>query len=213
MLRDFSNLRAETYNPLKHAQMIETYMATTSVVNNMTPKALRLTDYDGIKGALFLVIDETERIVAVSSVLAEQGLLGPAAKIYGRFHIAPGVPHTIIDRFFEPMTFSWCEENEIDNLFLTINAGNFRVLDWVCRRMGERCKSLRFNRYAPNLGREKRSGFVPLDNLIFERHCWQYVLYYSKDKVWFLERPQKPLDMHARQIFDREFPSATQNWN
>jgi hypothetical protein len=213
MVRDPLNLRAEVYVPEKHAKMIEAYMATTPVVNNRTPKALRLSDYSGDTGALFLVIDETDHILAVSSVVCEEGLFGRAAKIYGRFHISKGVPHTIIDRFFEPMTFAWCEEHEIDKLFLTINSGNFRVLDWVCRRMGERRRSLRVNPFAPDLGREKRCGFVPLNHLIFERHCWQYALYYSKDRHWFLERPQRSLDIQAAKIFEREFPIATQNWN
>ncbi len=205
------HFRCETYNPSIHDDLIHDYMARADAPNNTSPRALRLKDYTDDKGALFLLIDNEDQIRGVTSVILEEGI--PAAKIYGRLHIEKGIPHSIIDRFFEPSLFAWCLERKIRNVFMTINQENYRVLDWTSRRVGERRNTHRPNAYTPQIGAEIRSSFVPLDRLIFERFTWQYVIYSSADGGWFLKRDEKPLDSLAKDIFKREFPIATQNWS
>jgi hypothetical protein len=209
-MQDFHALE---YDATKHKNLIEEYMSTTDIKNNKTPKAFRLSEYDRINGTLFIVLDPSNKIRAVSSVVLEEGLNGKCAKIYGRFHIDLGVSHTVIDRFFEPMTFDWCAKRQVRQLFFTINEGNHKVLDWSARRVGERRNSFRGNKYHQGIGSEIRAGLVPYGKLIFERYCWQYAIYYSPDGKWFLDRPVKDLDDRARVILMREFPNGTQNWD
>jgi len=150
--------RCETYSPKKHTDILGEYIRSTHVANNKSAKALRLHEYNDIDASLFLVIDSSDKIKALCAVFKEQTPKGPAAKIYCRLEIVPTTSHSVIDRFLEPVTFQWCLDRGIENIFLTINEGNYRVLDWASRRMGERRNSKRPNSYFPQLGNNIRSS-------------------------------------------------------
>jgi hypothetical protein len=203
--------KASFYDPKQHDLALLKYMEKTPARNNRNAKILRLDECDGQRGTLILVQNAMSEIVAISTIHLEDGLYGKAAKIYGRFNILADVPHTVIDEFIEPLTFQWCERRGIQHLFLTVNEADLRTLDWVARRIGNRRAGARENPYFPTVGSAFRKSFQPLPNLVFERNCWQYVIFYSPSGRWFLKREQKALSQDAISIFFREFPNETQN--
>ncbi len=174
-------------------------------VNNRTPKQLRLAEYEGGQGALFLLLDSEQHVYGLSNVIlsAENGF--DVAKIYGRFHLRPEAPQTVIDHYFEPATFAWCKERGVERLFVTVNKGHLRTWGLLCRRIARSR-----GRINPHLseGQEFRVGFQPYARMILERNTWQYVIYYSPDGRFPLSREERPLDPEAWTIAKESFPDA-----
>jgi hypothetical protein len=114
--------RCHTFQPgeTRSEAYLEKYLAVTDVENNKTRKALRVDLYDGRNGILHLLIDgETDAPVGVTSSVKylEGGIL--SAKVWHRLHLMDGVPRSVIDRFFEPATFAWCQAHGIERLWVT----------------------------------------------------------------------------------------------
>ncbi len=193
--------------------LLHAYMKRSAPPNNRDPKRLRLADYDGVKGDLFLLIDKENQIRATAAVTLEPQGNEAYAKIYGRLHLERCVLPSAIDRFFEPAMFSWCLERGIDKLFMTVNEGSLRTWDWLCRRIGRRRAGNRPNVYAPQLGAHFRREFRPHHAMILERGVWQYVIYYEPGQRFTLRRPERPLPLAARRIARREFHDSTSDWD
>ncbi len=192
--------------------ILQDYFRDDPPPNNRDAQKIRLNCYDGKQGELFLWLDETCKIGAMASVILtiENGC--KVAKIYGRLHLKKGVPHSTIDRFFEPALFDWCERQNVERIYLTVNEGDLRTLEWTVRRIGERRHLFRKNQYAPGIGAHFRKSLVPYEKMIFERGVWQYVIISSPDGQFFLDRPCKPIDPEAKAILRKEYEKYTQNW-
>lgn len=208
------SLKCLAYTPALF-DSLEHYMQTIAPVNNRTPKALRLDEYDDQRGQLLLIVDSRGKIRATCSVVSE---MHPErnfryAKTFGRLHIDQGISHRVIDRYFEPRMYSWLEDKGIEHVYFTVNEGHERVLEWACRRHGDRRGARYHNRDNPGVGLGIRQNSAPHSALIFERHVWQYCIYFAPDGQFFLKREERPLPPRAEYIFRKEFPRATRNWD
>jgi hypothetical protein len=208
------NFSCVMYRPGDEAceRLLETYFTITDVENNKTRKNLRVEMYDGTRGALFFVVETASgKPVGLTSCVRydEDGVV--SAKIWHRLHLMPEVPRTVIDRYLEPATFDWCLANDIHHVWVTFNESMPRTAAWAAARMGERRNAVRPNPFS-SVGREIRQNWKPHGKLIFERHTWQYVIYYSPDGKFFLRRDEKDLDSHLHEVFRKEFPDATRDW-
>lgn len=199
--------RCETFSE-KHQAALTSYfeLAREQAPNNADWKRLRMDQYNGTDGDLFLILDERNKIWAMSSVILTQEAGGPTVKVYGRFHVVPGCPHSIIDGMLEPASFKWIEDRNIQNVYLTINQGHLRTLEWVARRCGINRGRNRSNSYGHSYGHNIRSGWVAHPRLIWEREVWQYCIYYSQNSQFFLDRPSKELDAEGDSIFRKNLP-------
>lgn len=197
-----------------HEELIDRYISSTPIKNNQTRKELRIDMYDNVNGALFLVVHKIRNeIDAMTSCVKfnENGIL--SAKVWHRLHIKNNVPTTILDVYFEEATYKWCYDNNIERLWVVFNEPHPRTAYWAASRMGERRNANRPNKFSDQFGHEIRAGWRPHYNLIYERNNWNYVIYYSPDGQFFLQREERPLNIEAIKVFKREFPDATQNWN
>ncbi len=193
--------------------LLQAYFANDPPPNNKDAQSLRLNCYDGNQGDLFLWLDQYLKVSAVASIIVTEEIGGPVAKIYGRLHLKKGVPHSTIDRFFEPALFDWCESKKIARIYLTINEGNLRTLEWTARRIGERRHLFRKNPYSPTIGHHFRKSLIPYEKMIFERGVWQYVIFSSPDGKFCIDRPTKPIDHRAKEILRKEYEKHTQDWH
>lgn len=212
-LENFECVRYEPGNAV-HEQMFEEYMSNTDVANNSSRKAIKAHLYDHTAGVmLWIVHKEFQRIDAVTSCVlyVEDGIR--SAKTWHRLHIKDNVPNTVIDAFYEPETYRWCEENNIQRLWVTFNEDTPRVAGWAASRMGERRNANRPNAFTDAYGHSIRANWRPHKKLIYEMYTWQYVIYYAPDNQFFLQRKERPLNTDVEKIFRREFPNATQDWN
>lgn len=195
-------------------QLLDKYFASTDVENNKSRKSLRIEMYDGLRGALFFLVNtQTESIEGMTSCIRydEEGL--PSAKVWHRLHLKPGLPPNTIDQFFEPATFRWCADQGIERLWVTFNESMPRAYQWAAMKMGERRNGKTRNTFSKGLGHHIRTGWRPYGKLILERFVWQYVIYYSPDQKFFLSREERPLDLVAAEVFKTEFPKATRGWS
>ncbi len=194
-------------------KLLERYLRETPVENNRTRKQLRLDLYNGSDGVLFFLVNKAfEQVVGVTSCVrySENGVV--SAKTWHRMHLNNEVPKSAIDRFFEPATFSWCRQLGINRLWVTFNESNPRTAAWAAARMGERRNAARPNAFTSGTCHEIRSNWQPLNRLVFERNVWQYVIFYSPDTNFFLQRMEKPLDAYMTSIFKKNFPTVTKHW-
>jgi hypothetical protein len=197
----------------QHEELLENYMKTTDVENNNSRKNLKLHLYDGIDGVLFLIVNSrTNSIDAMSSCVKYTENSIVSAKVWHRLHIKPNVPKGILDMYFEPNTFKWCMDSNIDRLWMTFNETNVRAALWASIQMGERRNIIRPNKKSNMYCDHMRKGMRPYDKFIFEKYTWQSVIYYSPDNQFFLTREEKPLNNDMVTVFKREYPNATQNW-
>ena len=198
----------------EHEERLDRYIATTDIKNNSTRKELRVDMYDNVKGALFLAVHkERNEIDAMTSCVKfdEHGIL--SAKVWHRLHIKNNVPTTILDAYFEEATYKWCYDNNIERLWVVFNEPHPRTAYWAASRMGERRNANRPNKFSDHFGHEIRAGWRPHYKLIYERNNWNYVIYYSPDNQFFLQREERPLNRESIEVFKREFPNATQDWD
>ena len=214
-VNDISEFKFEQYVPGNpyHDTLLDEYMSTTPILNNSTRKKLKTHLYDGINGALFLVIHNcTNTIDAMSSCVKydENNLL--SAKVWHRLHIKDNVPNTVIDAYFEYATSNWCITNNIFRQWVTFNEDSPRTAFWAASRMGERRNAHRPNTFTNGFMNDVRSGWRPHSKLIYEMETWQYVIFYSPDSKFFLSRPERPLNIEAKYTFKREYPNATHDW-
>lgn len=193
--------------------LLNEYFENSPPINNSSAERLRLYNYDGVDGDLFLILNSSLKIVAMTSVIRRIEQEEPVAKIYGRLHFSKGVPKSLIDRLFEPALFEWCERRGIQKVYLTVNANRHRTLDWTVRRIGERRHLFRVNKYRPDIGAKFRSSLVPFEKMILEYGVWQYALYSSPDGKFFLNRETQNIDPRAKSILKREYGNYTQNWD
>lgn len=209
-----SSYTCHTYVPGEgqSEELLDSYLSETTVENNRTRKNLRVDLYDGKNGVLFLLLED-RRVVGMTSCVRHDEAGVASAKVWHRLHILPHVPHSMIDRYFEPKTFEWCRAGNIERLWVTFNDSTPRIAGWAAARMGERRNAARPNPYANSFGEEIRRGWRPHHKMIYERGVWQYVIYYSPNGKPFLKRVEKELDDEMVQIFKREFPNATRRWN
>lgn len=196
-------------NNTEHILLLENYMKSCGVKNNSSPEELRLEFYDGINGILFMLLNiQTMTIDGMSSCIK----VDDSAKVFHRLHLKPNVPHSAIDRFIEYETYDWCWKNNIKKLWFVVNEGHDSTLHWVSKRVGERRNANRPNKYKSDKYNFIRAGWQPYDKLIYERNTWQYCIYYSEDGSLPIKREEKELDQKAYDMFKKEYPNATQNW-
>lgn len=212
-IEDFEFLQYIPNDP-RHEDLLERYMASTDIVNNSTRKNLKIHLYDGDKGVLFLVVHKGRNEVdAMTSCVKynEDNIL--SAKVWHRLHIKNNVPTTVLDVYFEEATYKWCYDNNIQRLWVTFNEHQPRIAYWAAGRMGERRNANRPNKFSEHFGHEIRTGWRPYNKLIYEMFTWQYVIYYSPDNQFFLNREERPLNTESLEVFKREFPNAAQDWD
>lgn len=198
------DFRCEKLCP-KLLPQLEDYMRRSAPPNNRSPKELKLSLLNDRDGVLFVLLDREDKIRATSGVLRRNLGDQAFAKIYFRFHIEKGVPHSIIDRYFEPATFKWCRENKLNNIYITVNVGHERTLAWVAARLGIHGCYQYPNPYDPTSA-DIRDQFRPCLDLIFDSYTWQYAFYRTESGRFDHAFDTKPVGPGILKLLAREFP-------
>jgi hypothetical protein len=197
------------HSDLEHRLLLEQYFKHSDAPNNISHNRLKTEQYDGNNGILFLLLNvNTYAIDGMSSCLR----VGDTAKVFHRLHMKPNVPHSAIDRFIEYETYDWCWTNGLEKLWFTVNEEHTDTLFWVSKRVGQRRNANRPNKYKDQKYNFIRAGWRPHNKLIYEKETWQYVIYYSTDGEFFLNRDEKDMGSDAYNMFIKEYPNATQDW-
>lgn len=196
-----------TWDPaLPHHQvLIQNYMRQTKTENNSNAKRLRLDCYDFTNGVLFMITDSAETaVIAVCSCVRYQENGIHSAKIWHRLDMPDGLSMKIMNQFFEPATFNWCQSQKIQHLWATFNAIAPRTATWAATRMGARRSGHR-SRYCDDFGNQIRQAWVGYPRLILERYVWQFVIFYSPNSIFFLTRPETEIEPQLKQLFLNPF--------
>lgn len=174
--------------------------------NNSSHKKLKTHLYDESNGIMAMMINY-EEIIAMSSavVVNENNIL--SCKYPHRLHVREDyryITNRFIDNYWDPFLYSWLANKNIINVYSCVNEDNWSSFSWAALRHSRRIKTI--NR-VNNLGQQilKQQWFI-YQNLVYEMHTWQYILYSSPDGKWFYShRNEKEINKEKVDLLNKRF--------
>lgn len=166
----------------EHNALLDAYMNHHNTPYNNSNN-LHIELYDDVNGAMFMIEVENE-IIAAYGVLKFEMEPGVFAGKLSRLHIREDHRNehlsAIVDQHLDPRLYEWMYQNNIPNVFKTVNVGNEDVGFFAWQRHNRKRKYA--IDYLDSHGKTLvKNQWRVLPYVILEKNTWQYCTWASSN--------------------------------